>query len=320
MVEAVPNRNDQGRPHRRRGEAPRITQVRRGSSSKPPCGASSPRPERARGGDPRLRSFRFRNRAPARAGTRRRGKGGRPPKKIPYFKMGKELKALLNSVGELRRGARPPLPRARRRPPGRPSPPWVSHTGEAPGPAYPAVRGRLPRRAGDSRVRAFLTDLSEKGGARPHRRPSHPRPAPRSSWRCAFGRQAPRPAPRRVRWSKPSPRGGSSSGRASRKVAATSRRPCEAVVEEFRAGRVDRPERRPHERRRRRRCEVTPPSPAPGPRRRLGSPSRTTTSSSGSSRCLRHGHDDELLAVVRSARHFFVRQEAAKRIRDDASG
>jgi hypothetical protein len=29
-----------------------------------------------------------------------------------------------------------------------------------------------------------------------------------------------------------------------------------------------------------------------------------------------HEHDDELLAVVRSCRHFFVRQEAAKRIRD----
>jgi len=29
-----------------------------------------------------------------------------------------------------------------------------------------------------------------------------------------------------------------------------------------------------------------------------------------------HGHDDDLLAVVRSTRHFFVRQEAAKRIRD----
>ncbi|HEX9186235.1 MAG TPA: hypothetical protein VGB87_04130 [Vicinamibacteria bacterium] len=29
-----------------------------------------------------------------------------------------------------------------------------------------------------------------------------------------------------------------------------------------------------------------------------------------------HGHDEDLLAVVRSSRHFFVRQEAAKRIRD----
>jgi hypothetical protein len=29
-----------------------------------------------------------------------------------------------------------------------------------------------------------------------------------------------------------------------------------------------------------------------------------------------HAHDDDLLAVVRSSRHFFVRQEAAKRVRD----
>ncbi|HXK10174.1 MAG TPA: hypothetical protein VMT70_11055 [Vicinamibacteria bacterium] len=29
-----------------------------------------------------------------------------------------------------------------------------------------------------------------------------------------------------------------------------------------------------------------------------------------------HGHDDDLLSVVQSDRHFFVRQEAAKRIRD----
>ena len=29
-----------------------------------------------------------------------------------------------------------------------------------------------------------------------------------------------------------------------------------------------------------------------------------------------HAHDEDLLAVVRSRRHFFIRQEAAKRIRD----
>jgi len=29
-----------------------------------------------------------------------------------------------------------------------------------------------------------------------------------------------------------------------------------------------------------------------------------------------HAHDDDLVAVVRSSRHFFIRQEAAKRIRD----
>lgn len=31
-----------------------------------------------------------------------------------------------------------------------------------------------------------------------------------------------------------------------------------------------------------------------------------------------HGHDDDLVAVVRSERHFFIRQEAAKHIRDHA--
>jgi hypothetical protein len=29
-----------------------------------------------------------------------------------------------------------------------------------------------------------------------------------------------------------------------------------------------------------------------------------------------HSHDDELVAIVRSNRHFFIRQEAAKKIRD----
>jgi len=29
-----------------------------------------------------------------------------------------------------------------------------------------------------------------------------------------------------------------------------------------------------------------------------------------------HGHDDDLLSVIQSERHFFVRQEAAKRIRN----
>ena len=31
-----------------------------------------------------------------------------------------------------------------------------------------------------------------------------------------------------------------------------------------------------------------------------------------------HSHDDQLVTVVKSGRHFFVRQEAAKRIRDPA--
>ena len=44
-------------------------------------------------------SFRFRNRAPRKGRNPKTGeKVDVPPKKIPYFKMGKELKALLNSV------------------------------------------------------------------------------------------------------------------------------------------------------------------------------------------------------------------------------
>ena len=43
--------------------------------------------------------FRFRNRAPRKGRNPKTGeKVDVPPKKIPYFKMGKELKALLNSV------------------------------------------------------------------------------------------------------------------------------------------------------------------------------------------------------------------------------
>lgn len=47
-------------------------------------------------------SFRFRNRAPRKGRNPKTGeKVDVPPKKIPYFKMGKELKALLNgSPGE----------------------------------------------------------------------------------------------------------------------------------------------------------------------------------------------------------------------------
>jgi integration host factor subunit beta len=42
-------------------------------------------------------SFRFRNRAPRKGRNPKTGeKVDVPPKKIPYFKMGKELKALLN--------------------------------------------------------------------------------------------------------------------------------------------------------------------------------------------------------------------------------
>src|SRR5215510_11153959 len=44
-------------------------------------------------------SFRFWNRAPRKGRNPKTGeKVDVPPKKVPYFKMGKELKALLNSV------------------------------------------------------------------------------------------------------------------------------------------------------------------------------------------------------------------------------
>ena len=44
-------------------------------------------------------SFRFRNRAPRKGRNPKTGeKVDVPPKKIPYFKMGKELKALLNET------------------------------------------------------------------------------------------------------------------------------------------------------------------------------------------------------------------------------
>ena len=44
-------------------------------------------------------SFRFRNRAPRKGRNPKTGeKVDVPPKKIPYFKMGKELKALLNAA------------------------------------------------------------------------------------------------------------------------------------------------------------------------------------------------------------------------------
>ncbi len=46
-------------------------------------------------------SFRFRNRAPRKGRNPKTGeKVNVPPKRIPYFKMGKELKALLNEAPE----------------------------------------------------------------------------------------------------------------------------------------------------------------------------------------------------------------------------
>ena len=55
-------------------------------------------------------SFRFRNRAPRKGRNPKTGeKVDVPPKKIPYFKMGKELKALLNGAPQTA-GAPAPAP------------------------------------------------------------------------------------------------------------------------------------------------------------------------------------------------------------------
>jgi len=61
-------------------------------------------------------SFRFRNRAPRKGRNPKTGeKVDVPPKKIPYFKMGKELKALLNEAApaaeEASSSGTPPLPK-----------------------------------------------------------------------------------------------------------------------------------------------------------------------------------------------------------------
>jgi len=56
-------------------------------------------------------SFRFRNRAPRKGRNPKTGeKVDVPPKKIPYFKMGKELKALLNGAGPTGESPAPPAP------------------------------------------------------------------------------------------------------------------------------------------------------------------------------------------------------------------
>src|SRR5258708_38444649 len=63
-------------------------------------------------------SFRFRNRAPRKGRNPKTGeKVDVPPKKIPYFKMGKELKALLNGVPAEDGATEPSAPPA---PPGHP--------------------------------------------------------------------------------------------------------------------------------------------------------------------------------------------------------
>jgi integration host factor subunit beta len=55
-------------------------------------------------------SFRFRNRAPRKGRNPKTGeKVDVPPKRIPYFKMGKELKALLNGLPQEEEATHPPL-------------------------------------------------------------------------------------------------------------------------------------------------------------------------------------------------------------------
>jgi integration host factor subunit beta len=69
-------------------------------------------------------SFRFRNRAPRKGRNPKTGERvDVPPKKIPYFKMGKELKALLNAERPAEEAPTPTEPPA---PPG--SPPDEPHS------------------------------------------------------------------------------------------------------------------------------------------------------------------------------------------------
>ena len=142
-------------------------------------------------------SFRFRNRAPRKGRNPKTGeKVDVPPKKIPYFKMGKELKALLNSVAAPEEAPLPPpLPKASSRP-APPRLPWrlPRRSGR------PSASSRSWRRAATSSARSacpgFLTDLSSEGGASTrrssprrsgttldveaaHRSPGHSPPAPR---------------------------------------------------------------------------------------------------------------------------------------------
>lgn len=56
-------------------------------------------------------SFRFRNRAPRKGRNPKTGERvDVPPKKIPYFKMGKELKALLNTPRPAEEATAPSVP------------------------------------------------------------------------------------------------------------------------------------------------------------------------------------------------------------------
>ena len=119
-------------------------------------------------------SFRFRNRAPRKGRNPKTGeKVDVPPKKIPYFKMGKELKALLERQRAGRGRRRPP--KARPRPeaerPAAPSPP-------EPDPADD------PRCCGPSSSSCFSPPISSSPACSGTHRPAC-RVAPRCSTRSA---------------------------------------------------------------------------------------------------------------------------------------
>ena len=97
-------------------------------------------------------SFRFRNRAPRKGRNPKTGERvDVPPKKIPYFKMGKELKALLNTP---RPAEENPAPAPPVTPGPAPEDPQSllrgaasgERSGEAPGTAHPALRRSLSLR------------------------------------------------------------------------------------------------------------------------------------------------------------------------------
>ena len=112
-------------------------------------------------------SFRFRNRAPPRAAIRRPARRWTSrPRSIPYFKMGKELKALLNSVASDEDRAAAPRASSRRaggpKAHGRSPEPQTFRIGFNPSSPSTATRGQ--------RAPAGLSDQHQpQRRARPHR-------------------------------------------------------------------------------------------------------------------------------------------------------
>src|SRR4026209_698131 len=107
-------------------------------------------------------SFRFRNRAPRKGRNPKTGeKVDVPPKRIPYFKMGKELKALLNGRGEDGEATAAS---------GEPTESWSrapGRRGHDPVPPVPAAGARPP-----TGHRRRQLDCHRLGP--PHRQPEHP--------------------------------------------------------------------------------------------------------------------------------------------------